>query len=126
MIAVASRAPFEATLASVTDLLLHLSSTLGIGDRADEGVWTAWPRRGNAFDSRHWRATCAVHSPSTIPLTRLVAVKPSISAPPATGFVTGQVRLGFIRDVHRQIPSDVTAAWHWRSGDEGFCGSVAP
>jgi hypothetical protein len=35
-----------------------------------------------------------VYSPYTIPLTRVVAVKPSICAPAATGFVTVQVRLG--------------------------------
>src|SRR5258706_16060920 len=40
------------------------------------------------------RVTCAVYSPSTIALTRVVAVKPSICAPAATGFVTVQVRLG--------------------------------
>jgi len=40
------------------------------------------------------RVTCAVYSPSTILLTRVVAVKPSICAPAATGFVTVQVRLG--------------------------------
>src|SRR6266446_5553252 len=40
------------------------------------------------------RVTCAVYSPYTIALTRVVAVKPSICAPAATGFVTVQVRLG--------------------------------
>src|ERR1700681_209449 len=42
----------------------------------------------------NWRVTCAVYSPCTIPLARVVAVKPSICAPAATGFVTVQVRLG--------------------------------
>src|SRR3981081_1493662 len=32
------------------------------------------------------RVTCAVYSPDTIALTRVVAVKPSICAPAATGF----------------------------------------
>ena len=41
-----------------------------------------------------WRVSCAVYWPSTIVLTRVVAVKPSICAPAATGFVTVQVRLG--------------------------------
>jgi hypothetical protein len=45
--------------------------------------------------------TCAVYSPRTIPLRRLVAVNPSICAPPATGFVTVQIRLGIFRNVHR-------------------------
>src|SRR5438552_297619 len=40
------------------------------------------------------RVTCAVYSPYTIALTRVVAVKPSICAPAATCFVTVQVRLG--------------------------------
>src|ERR1700732_2448783 len=42
----------------------------------------------------NWRVTCAVYSPCTLPLARVVAVKPSICAPAATGFVTVQVRLG--------------------------------
>src|SRR5580700_2609999 len=42
----------------------------------------------------NWRVTCAVYSPWTIPLMRVVAAKPSICAPPASGFVTVQVRLG--------------------------------
>jgi hypothetical protein len=41
-----------------------------------------------------WRVTSAVYSPCTIPLTWVVAVKPSICVPPATGLVTVQVRLG--------------------------------
>src|ERR1700738_1153585 len=40
------------------------------------------------------RVTCAVYSPYTIALARVVAVKPSICVPAATGFVTVQVRLG--------------------------------
>jgi hypothetical protein len=47
-----------------------------------------------------WRVTSAVYSPCTIPLTRVVAVKPSICIPPATGLVTVQVRC--IRHVQRQ------------------------
>src|ERR1019366_525469 len=42
----------------------------------------------------NWVVTCAVNSPSTMVLTRVVAMKPSICAPAATGFVTAQVRLG--------------------------------
>src|SRR6516164_3753770 len=53
------------------------------------GVPAAAPLMGG--DSR---VTCAVYSPYTIPLTRVVAVKPSICVPGATGFVTVQVRLG--------------------------------
>ena len=41
-----------------------------------------------------WRVTWAAYSPGTIALTRVVAVKPSICAPAATGLVTVQVRLG--------------------------------
>src|SRR5580704_7973941 len=41
-----------------------------------------------------WRVTSAVYSPCTIPLTWVVAVKPSVCVPPATGLVTVQVRLG--------------------------------
>src|SRR5258708_282399 len=40
------------------------------------------------------RVICAVYSPYTIVLTRVVAVKPSICAPAVTGFATVQVRLG--------------------------------
>jgi hypothetical protein len=47
-------------------------------------LWTA----GN------WRVTCAVYSPCAIALTQVVAVKPAICAPAATGSVTLQVRLG--------------------------------
>jgi hypothetical protein len=43
------------------------------------------------------RVTCAVYSPYTMALTRVVAVKPSICAPAATGLVTVQVRLGVPR-----------------------------
>src|SRR5262249_14323174 len=55
---------------------------------AAPGVPAAAPR--TAGDCR---VTCAVYSPSTIALTRVVAVKPSICAPAATGFVTVQVKL---------------------------------
>ena len=41
-----------------------------------------------------WRVTCALYVPYTVALTRVIAVKPSICAPAATGFVTVQVRLG--------------------------------
>src|ERR1700686_4111383 len=58
-----------------------LAATLGV---AAATPWIA----GN------WRVTCAEYSPCTIPLARVVAVKPSICAPAATGFVTVQVRLG--------------------------------
>src|SRR6266404_5654039 len=56
---------------------------------AAPGVPAAAPRIAG-----DWRVTRAVYSPSTIVLTRVVAVKPSTCAPAATGFVTIQVRLG--------------------------------
>jgi hypothetical protein len=56
---------------------------------AAPGVPAATPRIADAC-----RVTCAVYSPSTITLTRVVAVKPSICGPAATSFVTVQIRLG--------------------------------
>jgi len=49
---------------------------------------------GVPWTAGNWRVTCAVYSPCTIALTRVVAVKPSTCVPAATGFVTVQVRLG--------------------------------
>src|ERR1700733_8078697 len=43
-----------------------------------------------------WRVTCAEYLPCTIVPTRVVAVKPSVCVPPASGFVTVHVRLGVL------------------------------
>src|SRR5258708_40080135 len=56
---------------------------------AAPGVPVATPPIGGT-----WRLTCAVYWPSTIVLTWVVAVKPSIWTPAAPGFVTVQVRFG--------------------------------
>jgi hypothetical protein len=59
-----------------------------------------------------WRVTSAVYSPCTIPLTWVVAVKPSIFVPPATVLVTVQVRLG-VSGTSSRLAS--TCGYHWTS-----------